>query len=89
MVDVAINIGWAVGFVLLGGVLGMFLVVQGAAFLPKVFDRLTPDLDEAKEIARGNVAAAEYFGRVVAAGIVGLSIVVGASIVAGIIAALH
>jgi hypothetical protein len=87
--EAAINIGWAVAFILLGGVLGIGLVLAGSLVLPRLIDRLTPDMDEEKEIARGNVAAAEYFGRVVAASIIGLSIVVGAAIVAGIIAALH
>ncbi len=85
----AINIGWAVVFILLGGVIGIALVLAGSMVLPRLIDRLTPDMDEEKEIARGNVAAAEYFGRVVAAAVIGLSIVVGASILAGIIAALY
>ena len=57
--------------------------------LPKIMDRLTPNLDEEKEIARGNVAVAQYFGRVVAAGIIGMSIIVAAAVLGGLIAALH
>jgi hypothetical protein len=87
--EAAINIAWAVVFILLGGVLGIALVLGGSMFLPRLIDRMTPDIDEEKEMVRGNVAVAEYFGRVVAASIIGLSIVVAAAIVAGIIAALH
>jgi len=50
---------------------------------------MTPNIDEEKEIARGNVAVAEYFGRVVAASIIGISIVIAAAILGGVIAALR
>jgi hypothetical protein len=50
---------------------------------------LTPNIDEEKEIIRGNTAVAEYFGRIVGACIIGLSIVVAAAVLGGIIAALH
>ena len=49
---------------------------------------MTPAMDEEKEIARGNVAAAEYFGRVVAASILGMSVVAAAAILGAIIAVL-
>jgi ABC-type antimicrobial peptide transport system permease subunit len=89
MQQVTINIGWAVLFSAVGGVVGILLVLGSSLILPKLIDRLTPDLDEAKEIARGNQAVAEYFGRVVAAGVIGISIVVGAAVLGGILAALH
>jgi hypothetical protein len=54
-----------------------------------VIDRLTPDIDEQKEIVRGNSAVAEYFGRLVSAAILGVSIVVAAAVLGGIMAALH
>jgi hypothetical protein len=76
-------------FSLVGGLVGMALVLLASAFVPKLMDRLTPNIDEEKEIVRGNVAVAEYFGRVVGACILGLSIVVAAAVLGGIIAALH
>lgn len=89
MNQVAVNIGWAVIFSILGGSIGIGLVLTASLFLPRLINRMTPNLDEEKEIARGNVAVAEYFGRVVAASIIGISIVVAAAVLAGIIAALH
>ena len=65
------------------------MVLLASMFLPHLIQRVTPNIDEEKEIARGNVAVAEYFGRVVAAGIIGISIVVAAAVLAGILAALH
>ena len=62
---------------------------MASAVLPRLIDRFTPNLDEGKEIARGNVAVAQYFGRVVGASILGVSIVVAAAVLGGIIAALH
>jgi len=82
------NIGWAVTFSVVGGVVGIVLVLVSSAFLPWFIGRMTPAMDEEKEIARGNVAAAEYFGRVVAASILGMSVVVAAAILGAIIAVL-
>jgi hypothetical protein len=87
-VDIWAGLGWAVIYAFVGGVVGMVLVLLCSILLPKVIERLTPKLDEEKEMARGNVAVAEYFGRVVAACILGVSIIIAAAILAGIIAAL-
>jgi hypothetical protein len=89
MTEVAINIGWAVVFTMIGGISGIALVLVASAFVPRLIDRLTPNLDEGKEIARGNVAVAQYFGRVAGAAIIGVSIVIAAAVLGGIIAALH
>jgi len=89
MTDAIINIGWAVVFSIVGGVVGVVLVIAASSILPKLIDRFTPNLDEGKEIARGNVAVAQYFGRIVGASIIGVSIVVAAAVLGGIIAALH
>ena len=89
MPDAIINIGWAVVFAFVGAIVGVTLVIAASAVLPKLIDRFTPKLDEGKEIARGNVAVAQYFGRVVGAAIIGLSIVVAAAVLGGIIAAVH
>lgn len=83
------NICWAVLFMIIGGVVGSALILTCAALLPKLIDRLTPSIDEDKEIARGNMAVAEYFGRVVAASIIGVSIVIAGAVVGGLISALH
>jgi ABC-type antimicrobial peptide transport system permease subunit len=87
--EVAVDIGYAVIFSLVGGIVGIVLVLVASMVVPRLVERLTPDLDEEKELARGNVAVAEYFGRIVAATILGMSIVVAAAVLAGVIAALH
>jgi len=89
MSEVTCNMGWAVVFSALGGLIGIALILVASMFLPRFIERLTPNLDEDKEIARGNVAVANYFGRVVGASIIGISIVVAAAVLGGIIAALH
>lgn len=85
----AVAIGWGLVYVIVGGLLGAVLVLLASAILPKLIDRLTPAIDEQKEIIRGNQAVAEYFGRIVSAGIIGISIVVAAAVLGGLIAALH
>jgi len=82
-------LGWAVVYILVGGIAGVSLVIAAATYLPRLIDRLTPHLDEGKEIARGNQAVAIYFGLVVGACILGVSLVIAAAVVGGVIAALH
>jgi uncharacterized membrane protein YjfL (UPF0719 family) len=89
MNEVAQNMAWAVVFSTLGGLIGIALILVASVFLPRLIERMTPNLDEEKEIARGNVAVAQYFGRVVSASIIGISIVVAAAVLGGIIAALY
>lgn len=83
------NIGWAMSFTVIGALVGTVLIVMVSAVLPRIINKSTPDIDEAKEILRGNEAVAEYFGRVVSAAIIGVSIIIAASVLGGIIAGLH
>ena len=89
MIETIRNIGWSMVFSFIGGLVGMALVLLASFIVPRLIERLTPDIDEPKEIARGNSAVAEYFGRVVGAVILGLSIVVAAAVLGGVMAALH
>ncbi len=89
MVETIRNIGWSIVFSVVGGLLGMVLVLMASVVVPRLIDRLTPDIDEQKEIVRGNGAVAEYYGRLVGAAILGVSIVVAAAVLGGVIAALH
>jgi hypothetical protein len=89
MIEIIRNIGWSIVFSVIAGMVGMGLVMAASAAIPRLIDRLTPNIDEQKEIARGNRAVAEYFGRLVGAAILGVSIVVAAAILGGLIAALH
>ncbi len=82
-------LAWAVVYIFVGGLAGVSLVLLAASILPRLIDRLTPHVDEGKEIARGNQAVALYFGLVVAACISGVSIVIAAAVLGGVIAALH
>lgn len=83
------NIGWSIVFSVIGGLIGMVLVMVASCIVPRLIDRLTPNMDEQKEIIRGNSAVAEYFGRLVGAAILGVSIVVAAAVLGGVMAALH
>jgi hypothetical protein len=85
MTGVFMNLVWASVFVIIAAVVGIVLIIASTLIVPKLLDRLTPNIDEDKEIARGNRAVAEYFGRVVSAVIIGISIIIGAAIVSGIL----
>ena len=88
MNEIYIDMGWAVVFMIVGGVIGILLILAATMFIPRILSRLTPNLNEDKEIARGNRAVAEYFGRVVGSTIIAIGIVIAAAILGGIIAAL-
>lgn len=89
MINTVSNIGWSMIFSLIGGLIGMAMVLAASVVVTKLVERLTPNIDEEKEIARGNSAVAEYYSRVAGACILGVSIVVAAAVLGGIIAALH
>ncbi len=58
MSEATYNMGWAVVFPVLGGLIGIALMLVASMFLPRLIKRLTLNIDEDKEIARGNVAIA-------------------------------
>ncbi len=87
--EALINIGWAIVFCFVGALMGIALVLAAAAYVPRVLEKFTPNIDEGREIVRGNRAVAHYFGLVCGACILGLSIVIAAAVLGGIIAALH
>ena len=89
MSDTIINIFWALVFALSGGAAGAFLLIRLSARIPAVFDKLTPDMDEGKEIIRGNRAVGDYFGRIVSAAILGVSIIIAAAVLGGLLAGLR
>jgi hypothetical protein len=88
VIQTAQNLGWAMLFAVVGGVVGIALILLASLVLPRLIERFTPNIDEEREIARGNTAVAEYFGRISAACIIGVSIVVAAAVIGGIVAAL-
>ncbi len=83
------NIGWSVIFSVVGGLVGMALILLASVVVTRLMCRLTPNIDEEKEIARGNRAVADYYSRVVAASILGVSIIMAAAVLGGILSALH
>jgi len=74
----------SVVYVIVGGVLGIILMGISSVLIPRLVDRFTPNIDEDKEIARGNLAVATYFGQVNQAVIIGIAIIVAAAIIAGL-----
>jgi hypothetical protein len=88
MTNIFVNLGWASIFIVTTAIVGIVLILASTLIIPKLLDRLTPNIDEEKEIARGNVAVAQYFGRISSACIIGISIVIGAAILGGIIFAI-
>jgi len=71
-------------YTLVGAALGTFITLLVARYVPGLIDRLTPNIDEQREIVRGNQAAAQFYGLVSAAVIIGVSIVVAAAVLGGL-----
>ena len=78
------DIFFIVLYTLVGGGLGTLIILIVARYVPGLIDRLTPNIDEQREIARGNQAAAQFYGLVSAAVIIGVSIVVAAAVLGGL-----
>jgi uncharacterized membrane protein YjfL (UPF0719 family) len=89
MIETVSNMGWSVVFSVVGGLVGMVLILAASLVVTRLMCRLTPNMDEEKEIARGNRAVAEYYSRIVSACILGVSLVVAAAVLGGILSALH
>jgi hypothetical protein len=85
MADVFVNIGWASIFIVITAIVGIVLILASTLVITKMLEKFTPKIDEEKEIARGNVAVAQYFGRISAACIIGMSIIIAAAILGGIV----
>lgn len=83
------HIMFTILFVVAGAFLGTYFILLFSGFIHRITDNLTPNIDEDKEILRGNLAVAEYFGRVASATIIGVSLVVAAAVYAGIMSLLH
>jgi len=49
MMEVIHNIGWAIVFSVVGGLVGMMLVLLASVIVPRLIDRFTPKIDEQKE----------------------------------------
>jgi hypothetical protein len=65
------------------------LILLASVVVMRLMCRLTPNIDEEKEITRGNRAVADYYSRIVAACVLGVSMVVAAAVLGGILSALH
>ncbi len=85
MPGVFVNIAWAAVFIVITAIVGIILILASSLVITKMLEKFTPKIDEEKEIARGNVAVAEYFGRICSACIIGISIIIAAAIIGGII----
>ena len=77
------NVAVGAAFMLIATVMGFAVMLLGAFLVPKIVDKFTPNINEEKEIVRGNMAVAHYFGGIVQAVIIGMSIIIAAAIIAG------
>jgi len=82
-----INIGVvtdSVVYTVIGALVGIVLIMVSSYLVPRIIAKMTPRIDEERELIRGNQAVGEFYGRVVAAVIIGISIIIAAAIIAGI-----
>ena len=67
-----------------GVIIGLVAFSLALLLLPRFLNRLTPHIDEEREILKGNQAVATYFGLLVGSAIVGVSLIIAAAVFAGI-----
>lgn len=65
-------------------VIGIILSIVSAVIIPKIVNKLTPHIDEEKEIRKGNVAVATYMGQIISGVTISIGIIIAAAIIAGI-----
>ena len=63
---------------------GVILLSLASYVVPRIVDRITPNIDDEKEILRGNIAVGNYVGMVTASAILGISIILAAAIIASL-----
>lgn len=72
-------------FIIVAFLLAMILTATFMLLVKRGFialNELTPDIDEVKEILRGNRAVSEYFSRVLASFIIGIAIILSSAVIA-------
>jgi hypothetical protein len=67
-----------------GAILGIATFALALWFVPKFLNHLTPQIDEEREILKGNQAVAIYYGLLVGSAIIGVALVIAAAVIAGI-----
>jgi hypothetical protein len=77
------NLLVGIAFTFFAALMGFVFMLLGVFLVPKIMDRLTPNINEEKEIVRGNLAVAKYFSSIAQAAILGMSIIIAAAIIAG------
>ena len=85
MIEFLQTLGWVLLFTAVAGIISSVLVLAVGTVLPRFLNKLSPKIDEEKEIAGGNVAVATYFGKIVASCILGVSIVISTSIIGAVL----
>jgi len=78
------NLALGTGYTVFGGFIGVLLLGIATHIIPKMVDKVTPDIDDEKELARGNTAMGVYMGLITGSIIIGVSIIVAAAIIAGL-----
>lgn len=58
----------------------IFLLLIRRGFI--ALNELTPDIDETKEILKGNLAVSQYFGKIISSFVIGVSIILSSIIIA-------
>ena len=72
-------------YILIGAVVGIIVMSISSIVIPKLLNKMSRKIDEEHELVRGNLAVATYYGQIIHAVIIGISIIVAAAIIAAIL----
>lgn len=73
-----------IGYVFVGGIIGIGVMALALKLVPKIVDSITPNINDERELVRGNMAVATYIAQVTQAVIIGISIIIAAAVFAGL-----
>jgi len=73
-----------VAYTIISAVAGLILLMLVSFMIPKLVDRITPNIDDEKEMLRGNIAVGNYVGLVTSSVIIGISLILAAAIIAAV-----
>ncbi len=72
-------------YIVIGGAAGIIMMLLASFIVPKIMGHMTPNINEEKEIVRGNLAVATYYGQVTQAVIIAIGIIIAAAVIAAIL----
>ena len=74
-----------IAYIIIGGAVGIAMMLFASFIVPRIMGMMTPRINEEKEIVRGNLAVASYYGQITQGVIIAIGIIIAAAVIAAIL----